>query len=104
MVCPMQGCSVTNVDIHLHMKEFHGVDGEKAWYCQEADLKNGICGCRIQIYQFDYENSCSCTYCTIPGRWQHQLQAHELSTQLFDRAESLYKELDRRINQRPWEW
>ena len=35
MVCPMQGCLVTNVDIHSHMKEFHGVHGEKAWFCQE---------------------------------------------------------------------
>ena len=101
MVCPMQGCSVTNVDIRLHMKEFHGVDGEKAWYCQEADLKNGICGCRLHIHDDEY--SC-CSDCSIPGLMQHRLQAHSLSTQLFDDVESLYKELDRRINQKPWEW
>ena len=95
MVCPMQGCSATNVDIRFHMKEFHGVDEEKAWYCTEADLKNGICGFRI------HGASDHCTEWMLPCIWRHHLQSHGLSIQLFNHAESLYKELDRRIN--PWE-
>ena len=94
MVCPMQGCAFTNVDVKHHMKVFHGVDEEEAWYCQEADLKNGICGCRI------HGNS-ECAEDILPCITRHRIQAHGLSTELFDRVERLYEELDRKIN--PWE-
>ena len=94
MVCPMQGCAFTNVDVRHHMKVFHGVDEEEAWYCQEADLKNGICGCRI------HGNS-ECAEDILPCFSRHRLKTHGLSTELFDDVERLYRELDAKIN--PWE-
>ena len=94
MVCPMQGCAFTDVDVDHHMKVFHGVDEEEAWYCQEADLKNGICGCRIH-------GNGECAEDILPCRNRHWLQAHRFSTELFNDVERLYRELDEKIN--PWE-
>ena len=54
IVCPMQGCAETNVNIRHHMKVFHGVDEDdsETWkgnYCTEPDSKNGICGNRLHL-------------------------------------------------------
>ena len=110
MICPLQGCASTNVDIRHHMKVFHGVDyeldrlldGPTSWidarngpsYCQEPDSKNGICGCRIHAI-IDGDD---CEESWLSCMREHRLYHHGFGITHLKDIESVYKKIDDIIN------
>ena len=99
IVCPMQGCNETNVDVRHHMKVFHGVDedDDENWlgnYCREPDSKNGICGCRFHVNN-------DCDEDILPCQSRHHLRHHGLGLWPLRDAESVYRRIPDILN--PWE-
>ena len=106
MVCPMQGCAETNVNIRHHMKVLHGIDedgvGEDGSaegdnpiliYCTEPDSKNGICGCRIDCGNNDFMDDY--------GEYGRHCYHHGFGLRSLRDAASVYKRINQIIN--PWE-
>ena len=99
IVCPMQGCNETDVDVQYHMKVLHGVDEDDDEnclqnYCREPDSKNGICGCRFHVNN-------DCDEDILPCQSRHHLRHHGLGLWPLRDAESVYRRIPDILN--PWE-